>query len=107
MQATVTSLGHGPGGKESGHADGRSADPLHGLDTAVESAVGADMRLLYGFLAPILFVCGMIIVLALAPSYWLVAAALAPEVALLFFIVTKIMAMLNEPEEGETARSTH
>jgi hypothetical protein len=40
---------------------------------------------------------------ALSPSYWLVAAALVPEIALLFFIVTKILAMLNEPDESESA----
>lgn len=85
----------------SGEAQAHHADPLHGLDVAIESRLGADVRLLYGMLVPILVVCGMIILLCLSPSYWLVAAALVPEVVLLFFIVTKVMAMLNEPDEAD------
>ena len=102
MQATAPRLARAGTAMPDG-APRHHADPLHGLDVAVESAVGADVRLLYGFLVPILLVCGLIIVLALSPSYWLVAAALVPEIALLFFMVTKILAMLNEPDRSETS----
>ena len=77
------------------------ADPLHGLDVAIESVLAVDLRLIYGILVPILLVIGLMIPLILAPSYWLVAAALVPELAILAFILTKIMAMLNEDADPE------
>lgn len=77
---------------------GHHTDPLHDLDVAVESAVGADLRLLYGMLVPVLLVVGLILALVIGRTYWLVAAALIPEIALLLFIVVKILAMLDEPD---------
>ncbi len=73
-------------------------DPLHGLDREVERDLGADMRLLYGMLVPILAVCGLIVWLVFARSYWVVAAAVVLELAALGLIVVKLMAMLAEGE---------
>ncbi len=80
----------------------RHPDPLHGLDTSVESALGVDLRLLYGMLVPVLLIVGLIIALVLVRSYWLVAAALVPEIACLGLIVVKTMAMIDEPDQMET-----
>lgn len=77
-----------------------TADPLHDLDVAIESTLGADLRLIYGMLVPVLLIVGLIIALVVERSYWLVAAALIPEIACLGFIVMKIMAMLDEPDRS-------
>src|SRR5579864_3398587 len=44
--------------------------PFQGFDESVEHVLGADMRLIYGFAAPILMVVGLIIILALNPATW-------------------------------------
>ena len=101
MQANISPTSP-VGQRESERASGEHhADPLHGLDVAIESVLTVDLRLIYGILVPILLVIGLMIPLILAPSYWLVAAALIPELAILGLIMTKIMAMLNETEEPE------
>jgi len=75
--------------------------PFRGLDRSIERVLGADLRLIYGFLVPILMLVGMIIVLGLQPSAWLVAPIVVLEVAGLFVIVYGLMGMLNEPAEDE------
>jgi hypothetical protein len=74
---------------------------LAGMDRSVERVLGADMRLIYGFLVPILMVVGLIILLGFNPHAWLVAPIIVLEVAGLFVVVYGLMAMLNEPEEDE------
>ncbi len=76
-------------------------DPLHHLDEVVESAVGADMRLLYGMAVPMLVVFGLILVFVAQHSVWLVALALVVEIGCLGLIVTKLMAMLNDDDAEE------
>jgi hypothetical protein len=78
-------------------------NPLQRLDATVEHAIAADMRLLYGMLVPMLFVCGVILLLVLNPSEWLVAAAVAAELLCLTLIVTKILAMLAETDTPDPA----
>lgn len=72
---------------------------FHGFDESVERAVGADMRLLYGMLVPILMICGVIIVLALSPAMWLVAIILVLELGALAMVGYGLAGMLNEPPD--------
>lgn len=55
------------------------------------------MRLLYGMLAPILMICGVIVVLALNPAVWLVATIFVLEIAALAVVGYGLAGMLNEP----------
>ncbi len=73
-------------------------DPLRGLDREVERELGADMRLLYGMLGPILVICGVIVGLVFSRSYWVVAGTVVLELAALGLIIVKLMAMLGEGE---------
>lgn len=74
---------------------------FHGFDESVERAVGADMRLLYGMLVPILMICGVIVVLALNPAIWLAATILVLEIAALGVVGYGLAGMLNEPPAGD------
>ena len=73
-------------------------DPLAALDGRLERLLGADMRMIYGLLAPVLLICGVIIVLALKPSSWLVALTVVLELAALAFVVVKLLAMLGDAD---------
>ena len=70
---------------------------FHGFDESVERAVGADMRLLYGMLMPILMICGLIVVLALSPTVWLVAFIIVLELGALAVVGYGLAGMLGEP----------
>jgi hypothetical protein len=74
---------------------------FRGFDQSVERALGADMRLLYGMLVPILMICGVIIVLALTPAIWLVAIILVLEIGALAVVGYGLAGMLNEPSDDE------
>ncbi len=76
-------------------------NPFQGFDESVEHVLGADMRLIYGFAAPILMVVGLIIILALNPATWLVIAIVVMEVAALSVVLTGFIGMLNEPTEPD------
>jgi len=78
-------------------------NPFAALDARVERLIGADMRLIYGLGGPVLLLCGVIMLLALTPSEWLVGAAVVLEVAALGLVVTKVLAMLDEPDELDLA----
>ncbi len=82
---------------------GHQIDPLRRLDTRLDRALGSDLRLIYGVGMPMLLVIAGIIALALSPSYWLVGATLVVEIGCLGFVITKLMAMLDEPDaSGES-----
>jgi hypothetical protein len=74
---------------------------FRGFDQSVERALGADMRLLYGMLVPILMICGVIVVLALGPAVWLVAAILVLELGALAVVGYGLAGMLNEPPDDD------
>lgn len=75
---------------------------FRGFDQSVERAVGADMRLLYGMLVPILMICGVIVVLALSPAVWLVAIILLLELGALAVVGYGLAGMLNEaPDDAD------
>lgn len=77
--------------------------PFKGFDDSVERVLGADMRLIYGFAAPILMVVGVIIVLALNPATWLVIAIVVIELAAMGVVLGGFTGMLNEPSDDDAA----
>ena len=77
------------------------AHVFHEFDAAVERSLGADARLLYGMVIPILMVCGLIVLLALNPQTWLVIAVVVLEAAALGVVITGFLGMLNESEEED------
>ncbi|HLY47724.1 MAG TPA: hypothetical protein VKR21_00875 [Solirubrobacteraceae bacterium] len=82
-------------------------NPFRGFDESVERALGADMRLVYGFAVPILMVVGLIIILALSPATWLVVTIVVMELAALCVVLTGFIGMLNEPDdEDDTSAAT-
>jgi hypothetical protein len=75
---------------------------FRGFDESVERAVGADMRLLYGLLVPILMIWGVIVVLALTPAVWLVASIVVLELAALAVVGYGLAGMLNEAPDNDS-----
>lgn len=73
--------------------------PLH---TRVTRAVGADVRLFYGFAIPIAIAVGFIIALAFSHQSWMAAAAVVFTVIALAVVVFGIMGMLDESDEERT-----
>jgi hypothetical protein len=63
--------------------------------------LGADMRLIYGMLVPILMVCGLIIVLAFSPSAWLVGLIVLFELLGLALVVYGFMVMMRDDAEDD------
>jgi hypothetical protein len=74
---------------------------FRGFDDSVERRLGADMRLVYGMAVPILMIVGLVVILALSPAAWLVAAIVVMEVMALGVVVYGFMGMLDEPEDDE------
>lgn len=72
---------------------------FHGFDESVERVLGADMRLVYGMAVPILVIVGLIVILALSPATWVVAAIVLLEVAALGVVIYGFMGLLNEPDD--------
>ena len=77
--------------------------PFRGFDESVERALGADMRLIYGFAVPILMVVGLIVILALSPATWLVVTIVVIELAALCVVMTGFIGMLDEPAADQDA----
>ncbi len=87
------------------HAD-RHRPIFQGFDESVTRLLGADMRLLYGMLVPILMIVGLIIVLALNPATWLVGAIVVLEIAALLLVVTALLEMMRDGEDDRNQRSS-
>lgn len=71
------------------------------FDASVERVLGADMRLIYGMLVPILMVCGLIIVLAFSPSAWLVGLILLFELLGLALVVYGFIVLIRDDDEHD------
>jgi len=78
---------------------------FRGFEESVERALGADMRLVYGMAVPILMIIGLIVILALSPSVWLVATIMVVELGALAVVMYGFAGMLNEPEEQDRSGS--
>ncbi len=74
---------------------------FRGFDDSTERILGADMRLIYGIGAPILMVVGLIILLALNPTTWLVVAILVLEVAALGVVVAALFELMRDDEDED------
>jgi hypothetical protein len=68
------------------------------IDAWMERIIGADFRLIYGMLVPILILCGLIIALAAEPKPWLVGILVLLEVCSLVVIVSALMTMMGDDE---------
>ena len=80
-----------------------SSNPFRGLDTWLESMLGADMRLIYGVAIPMVVVVDLIVLLALRPTAWLVAILMLVEVAALGLVIFAFMKMLDDDHEQDLA----
>jgi hypothetical protein len=77
------------------------SNAFRGFDDSVERALGADMRLLYGMLVPILMICGVIVVLALSPATWLVAIVILLELAAVAVVGYGLAGLLNDSPDDD------
>jgi hypothetical protein len=84
-----------------GHLSPQHPRPIfRGLEQSIERVLGADLRLLYGMAVPILVVIGLIILLGLGPSPWVVAGVMVFEVAALGVILVGLLGMMSDdPDE--------
>jgi hypothetical protein len=65
------------------------------FDSSATRILGADMRLVYGILVPVLLVVGLIVLLALKPVTWLLVAIVVVEVGALAVVVTGLLGMMS------------
>jgi hypothetical protein len=71
-------------------------DPVfRDFDSSVTRILGADMRLVYGILAPTLLVIGLIVFLALKPATWLLVSIILVEVGALALVVTGLLGVMS------------
>jgi chromate transport protein ChrA len=75
---------------------------FRGFDQSVERVLGADARLLYGMLVPILMIVGLIVVLGLSPAAWLVAVIVGFEIAALLLVVRGLLEMMSDDQDDES-----
>ncbi len=64
------------------------------------------MRLIYGIGVPILMVVGLIILLALNPTTWLVVSILLLEVAALGLVVAALFELMRDDEDEDETFSS-
>jgi hypothetical protein len=74
---------------------------FRGFDASMARLLGADLRLVYGMALPILMVVGLVVLLALNPTTWLVVAIMLVEVAALAVIVAGLLEMMRDDSEDE------
>ncbi len=74
-------------------------NPFERFDGQMERWLGADMRLIYGLATPLFMVIGLIVLLALNPTTWLVIGIVILEVMGLGLIVYGLMTMMDDSEE--------
>jgi hypothetical protein len=72
------------------------------LNARVTRAVGADVRLLYGFSVPIVATVGFIIALAVSGQGWMVGAVGLFMLIALAVVVFGIVGMIDEPDNEQT-----
>jgi hypothetical protein len=74
------------------------SDPLGGLDRRLQSWLGVDLRLIYGTGVPMVCVVAATIAMFKHPTYVLVGSILVFELLCLALVLTKVFAMLDEPD---------
>ena len=78
-----------------------SRHPFRGFDESTIRLFGADMRMLYGMGVPIAMIIGLIVLLALSPTTWLVVAILLLEITALGIVLSGLFGMLDEHDADE------
>jgi hypothetical protein len=68
------------------------------VDRAFQRLFQVDARRLYGFVVPVLAVSGLVVLLALDPSNWLLALAVLLLLAASLIVVLGIVRMLSEDD---------
>jgi hypothetical protein len=87
---------------EEAMATGRHAHHERTISDRMESAVGADMRLIYGIAVPMLATIGFIIALAVSGQGWMVPAVVVFLIITLAVVIFGLFEMLGEDETDET-----
>jgi chromate transport protein ChrA len=72
---------------------------FRGFDESMTRFLGADIRLLYGMGIPVLVIVGLIILLALNPSTWVVGVIVVLEIAALALIVAGLLELMNDTDD--------
>lgn len=78
-----------------------STNPYERFDSSMERWLGADMRMIYGMAVPILMVTGLILLLALNPTTWMVVGVLVLELAAGAVVIRGILGMLADGDGEE------
>ena len=90
---------------ESITTSGRS-NPFAGVEDLIERMLGADMRLIYGAIVPMVLVVDLIVLLTLqSTSWWLVAAVVVVEFAAVGLVVFAFMKMLDDDNDEEAGHA--
>ncbi len=71
---------------------------MQDFDESMERLLGADMRLIYGLAIPVLMIVGLVVLLAVNPSTWLVIGIVVLEILALGLVVTGLMTMMSDSE---------
>ena len=72
------------------------------LHEKVEWLYGSgDVRLLYGMAVPVLAICGLVALLALAPEWWLLPAMMLVVLVLAGVVLIGVSQMLDEGGSGK------
>jgi hypothetical protein len=71
------------------------------VDAWLESVLGADMRLLYGVIIPMVLVVDVLVLLTFKQYAWLVAILMLIEIGALLLVIYGFMEMLDDEDAGE------
>ncbi|MGO9972175.1 MAG: hypothetical protein ACLP01_05070 [Solirubrobacteraceae bacterium] len=76
------------------------------MEMLIERLIGADMRLIYGAIVPMVLIVGLVVLLTLqSTSWWLVALVLVVEFAAVGLVVFAFMKMLDEDNDEEASHA--
>ncbi len=82
------------------------SNPFEGMEMLIERLIGADMRLIYGAIVPMVLIVGLVVLLTLqSTSWWLVALVLVVEFAAVGLVVFAFMKMLDEDNDVEASHA--
>lgn len=79
----------------------RRSGAYEGVDRAFQRMLEVDARLLYGFVVPVLAICGLVVLLAFDPSGWLLGLAVVLLVLATLIVVLGIVRMLDEDDAAD------
>ena len=82
------------------------SNPFAGVEEMIERVLGADMRLIYGALVPMVLVVDLVVLLTLqSTSWWLVAAVVVVEFAAVGLVVSAFLKMLDDDNDEEAGHA--